>query len=106
MFRVAAQFGASCHVHMRNAWLKEPASSIQALEEVIAAAAITGAPLHVVHIQSTGVIDRSTYQEPAKYAEGIKYVLVNGVVVRQGRRTANRHLPWPAGTRFVLVGLV
>lgn len=54
MFRVAARFGASCHVHLRNAGLKEPASSIQALEEVIAAAVITGAPLHVVHIQSTG----------------------------------------------------
>jgi hypothetical protein len=34
--------------------VKEPGSSIQALEEVISAAAITGAPLHVVHIQSTG----------------------------------------------------
>jgi N-acyl-D-aspartate/D-glutamate deacylase len=54
IFRVAARFDASCHVHIRNAGLKEPASSIQALEEVIAAAAITGAPLHVVHIQSTG----------------------------------------------------
>jgi len=54
MFRVAAQFGASCHVHLRNAGLKEPASSTQALEEVIAAAAITGAPLHVVHVQSSG----------------------------------------------------
>jgi N-acyl-D-aspartate/D-glutamate deacylase len=54
MFRVAARFGASCHVHMRNAGLREPASSMQALEEVIAATAITGAPLHVVHIQSTG----------------------------------------------------
>jgi len=54
MFRVAAKYGASCHVHLRNAGLKEPASSTQALEEVIAAATITGAPLHVVHIQSTG----------------------------------------------------
>ena len=54
MFRVAARYGASCHVHMRHAGVKEPASSIQALEEVISAAAITGAPLHVVHIQSTG----------------------------------------------------
>lgn len=54
MFRVASRFGASCHVHLRNAGIKEPASSTQALEEVIAAAAITGAPLHVVHIQSTG----------------------------------------------------
>ena len=54
MFRVAARYGAACHVHLRHAGVKEPASSIQALEEVIAAAAITGAPLHVVHIQSTG----------------------------------------------------
>lgn len=54
MFRVAARYGASCHVHMRHAGVKEPGSSIQALEEVISATAITGAPLHVVHIQSTG----------------------------------------------------
>src|SRR5678815_5287969 len=54
MFRVAARYGASCHVHMRNAGVKEPGSSIQALEELIAAATITGAPLHVVHIHSTG----------------------------------------------------
>ena len=54
MFRVAARYSASCHVHMRHAGVQEPGSSIQALEEVISAAAITGAPLHVVHIQSTG----------------------------------------------------
>src|SRR6476659_4617839 len=52
MFRVAARYGATCHVHMRNAGLREPANSIQALEEVISAAAITGAPLHVVHLPS------------------------------------------------------
>ncbi len=50
MFRVAAKYDASCHVHLREA--REPA--IGALSEVIAAAAITGAPLHVVHINSTG----------------------------------------------------
>ena len=44
MFRVAAKYGASCHVHMRHAGVKEPGSSIQALEEVISAASITGAP--------------------------------------------------------------
>ena len=54
LFRVAARYSASCHVHMRHAGAKEPSSSVQALEEVIAAAAITGAPLHVVHIHSTG----------------------------------------------------
>lgn len=50
MFRVAAKNQASCHVHLREA--REPA--IGALGEVIAAAAITSAPLHVVHINSTG----------------------------------------------------
>jgi N-acyl-D-aspartate/D-glutamate deacylase len=54
MFRVAARYGATCHVHMRNAGAKEPASSVQALEELISAAAITGASLHVVHVHSTG----------------------------------------------------
>lgn len=54
MFRVAARYGATCHVHMRNAGAKEPGGSVQALEEVIFAATSTGAPLHVVHIHSTG----------------------------------------------------
>ena len=55
LFRVAARIGAPCHVHLRYAGMKEPASSVSALEEVIAAAAVTGAPLHVVHITSTGL---------------------------------------------------
>ncbi|MGE0131595.1 MAG: amidohydrolase family protein [Blastocatellales bacterium] len=50
MFRVAAKNQASCHVHLREA--RELA--IGALGEVIAATAITGAPLHVVHINSSG----------------------------------------------------
>ena len=55
MFRVAARYGAVCFVHMRYAGDKEPGSGIQALEEVLTAAAITGAPLHVVHISSVGL---------------------------------------------------
>jgi N-acyl-D-aspartate/D-glutamate deacylase len=54
-FRAAAKFGASCHVHMRHNGVKEPTNSTMALEEVIASAAITGAPLHVVHIHSTSI---------------------------------------------------
>jgi N-acyl-D-aspartate/D-glutamate deacylase len=57
MFRVAAQAGASCHVHLRYGGIKEPMNSIRALEEVIAVAAITGAPLHVVHVTSMGLRD-------------------------------------------------
>jgi N-acyl-D-aspartate/D-glutamate deacylase len=55
MFRVAARFEASCHVHIRYSGVKEPMNSVEALEEVIAAAVITGAPLHVVHVTSMGL---------------------------------------------------
>ncbi len=55
MFRTAAIFNASCHVHMRGMGHREPLNSIEGLVEIIAAAAISGAPLHVVHIQSSGM---------------------------------------------------
>ncbi len=57
MFRVAAKFNASCHVHLRYGGIKEPMNGIHALEEAIAAAALTGAPLHMVHVSSTGLRD-------------------------------------------------
>jgi N-acyl-D-aspartate/D-glutamate deacylase len=53
VFRVAAKYHASCHVHIR-APVAQVAGNFSGFEEVMAAAAITGAPLHVVHIQSTG----------------------------------------------------
>jgi N-acyl-D-aspartate/D-glutamate deacylase len=55
MFRLAAKFGASVHVHLRYAGVKEPTTGLAALEEVVAAAAETGVPLHVVHITSMGL---------------------------------------------------
>lgn len=57
MFRVAARFGASCHVHLRGAsstFQNAENGRIQGLSEVIAAAEISGAPLQVVHINSSG----------------------------------------------------
>jgi N-acyl-D-aspartate/D-glutamate deacylase len=57
MFRVASRFNAPCHVHLRYPGLKEPMNCIAAFEEVVAAAAITGAPLHVVHITSMAFAD-------------------------------------------------
>ena len=55
VFRIAARYDASCHVHLRGKGHQDPMSSIEAAGEVIAASAISGAPLHVVHIQSTGM---------------------------------------------------
>jgi len=53
VFRVAAKYRASCHVHIRRS-LPDVPGYFNGFEEVMAAAAVTGAPLHVVHIQSTG----------------------------------------------------
>ena len=50
VFRVAAKRGATVHVHMRN--LAEPYYFLET-EEVIAAAAATGASAHIVHVQSS-----------------------------------------------------
>ena len=47
MIRVAARHHASVHVHIRG--------GMAGLEEVIAGAAVTGAPLHIVHINSSGL---------------------------------------------------
>jgi N-acyl-D-aspartate/D-glutamate deacylase len=57
MFRLAAKYGAAVHVHLRYGGVKEPNTGLAALEEVIAAAAETGAALHVVHITSMGLRD-------------------------------------------------
>jgi N-acyl-D-aspartate/D-glutamate deacylase len=57
MFRIAARYGAPVHVHVRYQGSKEPETGLAALEEVIAAAAATGAPLHVVHVTSMGLRD-------------------------------------------------
>ena len=56
VFRMAAKHHAPCHIHIRGG-VPRPggsAGNFSGFEEAIAAAAVTGAPLHIVHIQSTG----------------------------------------------------
>jgi N-acyl-D-aspartate/D-glutamate deacylase len=57
VFRVAAERKLPVYTHMRSAGRIEPGSAIEATEEVIGAAAITGASLHIVHINSTCLRD-------------------------------------------------
>jgi len=54
IFRVAAERKTPVYVHMRNGGPVEP-GVVDALQEVIADAAATGASLHVVHITSMGL---------------------------------------------------
>ena len=54
-FGVAARHHAPVFVHLRSAGLNESAGGIVGVQEVIADAAATGAPLHVVHVTSMGL---------------------------------------------------
>ncbi|MGB7133563.1 MAG: amidohydrolase family protein, partial [Candidatus Sulfotelmatobacter sp.] len=57
MFRLAAQRALPVYTHIRSAGLVEPGSGVEAVSEVIGAAAITGAALHIVHINSSCLRD-------------------------------------------------
>ena len=54
LFKLAAEKKTALYIHMRNGGPVEP-GAIDALQEVIADAAATGASLHVVHITSMGL---------------------------------------------------
>ena len=54
-FRSAARFRAPVFVHTRSWGAKDPGSSVESYLEVIGASAITGAPVHLVHLNSTSV---------------------------------------------------
>lgn len=57
VFRIAAKRKLPVYTHMRSAGHVEPGSAIESTEEVIGAAAISGASLHIVHINSTCLKD-------------------------------------------------
>jgi hypothetical protein len=57
MFRLAARRRVPVFTHIRSAGQREPGSSVEAVGEVIAAAAVSGAPLQIVHINSSGLRD-------------------------------------------------
>ena len=57
MFRLAAERRVPVYTHVRSSGRVDPGSSIESVSEVIAASAITGASLHIVHINSTCLRD-------------------------------------------------
>jgi N-acyl-D-aspartate/D-glutamate deacylase len=57
MFRLAAERGLPVYTHVRSAGRVEPGSAIESISEVIGASAITGAALHIVHINSSCLRD-------------------------------------------------
>ena len=62
----------------------------------------TGADADLTIFDPQTISDRATFQEPAKYADGIKFVIVNGVViVKDGQLQSGVHpgLPVRAPTQ-------
>jgi N-acyl-D-aspartate/D-glutamate deacylase len=57
MFRLAAERRLPVYTHVRSAGRVEPGSAIEAVSEVIGAAVITGASLHIVHVNSSCLRD-------------------------------------------------
>lgn len=57
IFRLAASRHVPVFTHVRSVGKKEPGSSVEAVGEVIAAAAVTGASLQIVHINSSCLVD-------------------------------------------------
>ena len=57
MFRLAAEHHVPVYTHVRSAGQIEPGSAVESVSEVIAASAISGAPLHIVHMNSSCLKD-------------------------------------------------
>jgi len=55
MFTVAAEHGAPAHVHSRYKGSVFPETIVQSVQEVIAAAAVTGASAQIVHLASSAI---------------------------------------------------
>jgi len=55
IFRSAAKYHAPVFVHTRSFKDSDPGSSVESYMEVIAASAITGAPLHFAHLNGTSL---------------------------------------------------
>jgi Amidohydrolase family len=53
VFRLAAERKLPVYTHVRSSGRLEPGSSVESISEVIGAAAISGASLHIVHINSS-----------------------------------------------------
>jgi N-acyl-D-aspartate/D-glutamate deacylase len=70
MLRIAADHGASAHIHVRGASSLAGIPDPEGLNEAIASAAATGASLHVVHANSSGGASTAEFLRVIEQARG------------------------------------
>lgn len=88
-FGVAARARAPVFVHLRYAGLGDTTGGVAGVQEVIANAAATGAPLHVVHVTSMGMANTPRLLE-----------LINGAR-DGGMDVTTEAYPYPAGATYL-----
>jgi Amidohydrolase family len=89
VFGVAARTQAPVFVHLRYAGLSDTTGGIAGTQELLADAAATGAPLHVVHVTSMGLGATPTLLE-----------LINGAR-ELGMDVSTEAYPYPAGATYL-----
>jgi N-acyl-D-aspartate/D-glutamate deacylase len=89
VFGVGARMQAPIFVHLRYASLGDTTSGVAGVQEVLANAAATGAPLHVVHVTSMGMAATPTLLE-----------LINGAR-ENGLDVTTEAYPYPAGATYL-----
>jgi N-acyl-D-aspartate/D-glutamate deacylase len=89
IFRLAAERHVPVFTHVRSAGKNEPGSSVESVNEVIGAVAVTGASLHIVHINS------SCLQDASECLEMIAGVRAHGLDV------TTEAYPYEAGMTYI-----
>jgi dihydroorotase len=89
VFGVAARSEAPVFVHLRFAGLADTTGGVTGVQEVLADAAATGAPLHVVHVTSMGLANTPILLE-----------LINGAR-ENGMDVTTEAYPYPAGATYL-----
>jgi N-acyl-D-aspartate/D-glutamate deacylase len=88
-FRLAAERGVPVFTHVRSFGRLEPGSSIEAISEVIGAAAISGASLQIVHINSSCLQD------------GLECLLMVAGARARGLDVTTEAYPYIAGMTYI-----
>jgi N-acyl-D-aspartate/D-glutamate deacylase len=89
VFELAAEYRVPIYVHVRGAGPAEPNGSLSSIQEMLADALTTGAPLHIVHLGSSGL------------GQGPKLATMIDAARAKGLDVTTEVYPYTAGSTFL-----